>query len=69
MTATTTARLSISATGLRKAYDNKVVLDGIDIEVTEWTIFALLCPGAEVCVAASLPRSPSHSLGCRWPSA
>jgi ABC-2 type transport system ATP-binding protein len=43
MTQTTTAP-ALSATGLRKSYDDKTVLDGIDLDVAEGTIFALLGP-------------------------
>jgi ABC-2 type transport system ATP-binding protein len=32
------------ATGLRKSYGDKVVLDGVDLEVAEGTIFSLLGP-------------------------
>jgi len=35
---------AIAATGLRKAYKDKVVLDGIDLDVAEGTIFSLLGP-------------------------
>ncbi len=35
---------AISATGLRKSYDDKVVLDGIDLHVPAGTIFSLLGP-------------------------
>ncbi|WP_030491645.1 daunorubicin resistance protein DrrA family ABC transporter ATP-binding protein [Micromonospora chokoriensis] len=35
---------AIVATGLRKSYGDKVVLDGIDLMITEGTIFALLGP-------------------------
>ncbi|MET8231436.1 ATP-binding cassette domain-containing protein [Micromonospora sp. NPDC005298] len=35
---------AISATGLRKSYGDKVVLDGIDLEIAAGTIFALLGP-------------------------
>src|SRR5579862_6626495 len=35
---------AITATGLRKSFGDKVVLDGIDLEVAEGTIFALLGP-------------------------
>src|SRR5262245_21523508 len=35
---------AIAATGLRKAYKEKVVLDGIDLDVRTGTIFALLGP-------------------------
>ncbi|MBQ0901554.1 ATP-binding cassette domain-containing protein [Micromonospora sp. U21] len=38
------SRPSIVATGLRKSYGDKVVLDGIDLEIAEGTIFALLGP-------------------------
>ncbi|NMN93431.1 ATP-binding cassette domain-containing protein [Antrihabitans stalactiti] len=44
MHATTTQRIAISTSGLRKSYGDKVVLDGIDLEVAEGTIFALLGP-------------------------
>ena len=36
--------LAISANGLRKSYGDKVVLDGVDLAVTEGTIFSLLGP-------------------------
>jgi ABC-2 type transport system ATP-binding protein len=36
--------LAISATGLRKAYGEKTVLDGVDLAVEEGTIFSLLGP-------------------------
>ncbi|MEW2381983.1 ATP-binding cassette domain-containing protein [Micromonospora sp. NPDC047707] len=39
-----TPRAAISATGLRKAYGEKLVLDGIDLTVPAGTIFALLGP-------------------------
>jgi ABC-2 type transport system ATP-binding protein len=35
---------AIVATGLRKSYGEKVVLDGIDLDIPEGTIFALLGP-------------------------
>ncbi len=35
---------AISVTGLRKSYGDKVVLDGIDLDVPEGTIFSLLGP-------------------------
>jgi ABC-2 type transport system ATP-binding protein len=35
---------AISATGLRKSYDDKVVLDGIDLHVPSGTVFSLLGP-------------------------
>jgi len=35
---------AITATGLRKSYGDKVVLDGIDLQIAEGTIFALLGP-------------------------
>ncbi|MGV9242833.1 ATP-binding cassette domain-containing protein [Streptomyces sp. NPDC003710] len=40
----TTTRLAITATGLRKAYGEQVVLDGIDLTVAEGTVYALLGP-------------------------
>ncbi|WP_410587442.1 ATP-binding cassette domain-containing protein [Amycolatopsis sp. lyj-23] len=36
--------LAITASGLRKAYQDKTVLDGVDLEVRAGTIFALLGP-------------------------
>ena len=38
------ARTAIRATGLRKSYGEQVVLDSIDLEVAEGTVFALLGP-------------------------
>src|SRR5689334_24703432 len=35
---------AIAASGLRKAYGDKVVLDGIDLDVRAGTIFSLLGP-------------------------
>ncbi|VVJ15338.1 Efflux ABC transporter [Amycolatopsis camponoti] len=35
---------AITATGLRKAYQDKVVLDGIDLEVAAGSVFSLLGP-------------------------
>src|SRR5579864_6592219 len=35
---------AIAASGLRKAYQDKVVLDGIDLDVETGTIFSLLGP-------------------------
>jgi ABC-2 type transport system ATP-binding protein len=43
MTATV-ATSAIVATGLRKSYGDKVVLDGIDLDISEGTVFALLGP-------------------------
>ncbi|GAA3220386.1 ATP-binding cassette domain-containing protein [Actinocorallia longicatena] len=36
--------LAIAATGLRKSYGDKIVLDGVDLSVPEGTIFSLLGP-------------------------
>jgi len=41
---TVRSRAAIRATGLRKSYGKLLVLDGIDLEVTEGTVFALLGP-------------------------
>jgi len=41
---TTTFRSALKATGLRKSFGDKVVLDGIDLHVAEGTVFALLGP-------------------------
>ena len=38
------ATSAIVATGLRKSYGDKVVLDGIDLDISEGTVFALLGP-------------------------
>ena len=40
--ATIPSRPAIAVTGLRKSFGDQVVLDGIDLEVSEGTIFALL---------------------------
>jgi ABC-2 type transport system ATP-binding protein len=44
MTTTSAARPAIAVTGLQKSFGDKVVLDGIDLNVQEGTIFALLGP-------------------------
>jgi len=44
MTASTTTRSAITATGLRKSYGDKLVLDGVDLDIGEGTIFSLLGP-------------------------
>ncbi len=41
---TTSPSAAIVTRGLRKSYGEKVVLDGIDLEVTEGSVFALLGP-------------------------
>ena len=41
---TASSASAIVATGLRKSYGDKVVLDGIDLHIPEGTIFALLGP-------------------------
>ncbi|MEU9931911.1 ABC transporter, partial [Streptomyces anulatus] len=38
------AAQAIAATGLRKSYGDKAVLDGIDLAVPAGTVFALLGP-------------------------
>ncbi|PKV83861.1 ATP-binding cassette domain-containing protein [Streptomyces sp. TLI_146] len=43
-TARATLPTAISATGLRKSYGDKPVLDGIDLSIAEGTVFALLGP-------------------------
>jgi ABC-2 type transport system ATP-binding protein len=40
----TAPRSAIRASGLRKSFGDHVVLDGVDLDVTEGTIFALLGP-------------------------
>jgi ABC-2 type transport system ATP-binding protein len=44
MTTTPSQPAAISATGLRKSFGDKVVLDGIDLDVPQGTVFALLGP-------------------------
>jgi ABC-2 type transport system ATP-binding protein len=44
MTTTSAARPAIAVTGLQKSFGDKVVLEGIDLNVLEGTIFALLGP-------------------------
>jgi ABC-2 type transport system ATP-binding protein len=41
---TSTLPSAVSVTGLRKSFGDKVVLDGIDLDVAEGTIFSLLGP-------------------------
>jgi len=44
MTATATSAPAIRVRGLRKSYGDRVVLDGIDLDVARGTVFALLGP-------------------------
>jgi len=44
MTATTTSAPAIRVRGLRKSYGDRVVLDGIDLDVAQGTVYALLGP-------------------------
>jgi ABC-2 type transport system ATP-binding protein len=44
MTTTTSHSLAIAAKGLRKAYEDKTVLDGIDLRIPAGSVFALLGP-------------------------
>src|SRR6476659_62685 len=44
MTATAISASAIRVRGLRKSYGDRVVLDGIDLDVAEGTVFALLGP-------------------------
>jgi ABC-2 type transport system ATP-binding protein len=37
-------RTAVSANGLRKTYGDKVVLDGVDLNIREGEVFALLGP-------------------------
>src|SRR5262249_43071551 len=41
---TPTRSAAIAATGLRKSFDDKVVLDGVDLTIASGTVFALLGP-------------------------
>ena len=43
-TTLTTTRSAVKATGLRKAFGDKVVLDGIDLDVAEGTVFCAARP-------------------------
>ena len=42
--ASTATRSAVAVRGLRKSFGRQVVLDGIDLEVAEGTVFALLGP-------------------------
>ncbi|HEY3765535.1 MAG TPA: ATP-binding cassette domain-containing protein [Gaiellales bacterium] len=41
---TTTTRSAVKAAGLRKAFGDQVVLDGIDLDIAEGTVFSMLGP-------------------------
>jgi ABC-2 type transport system ATP-binding protein len=42
--ARTATRPAVLATGLRKSFGDHVVLDGIDLDIAEGTVYALLGP-------------------------
>ena len=44
MTTTLTTRSAVKVAGLRKTFGDKVVLDGIDLDIAEGTVFSLLGP-------------------------
>ncbi|MFI6703112.1 ATP-binding cassette domain-containing protein [Streptomyces sp. NPDC050509] len=44
MTTTTSCSLAVAAKGLRKAYGDRTVLDGIDLRIPAGSVFALLGP-------------------------
>jgi ABC-2 type transport system ATP-binding protein len=55
---------AIAASGLRKSFGDQVVLDGIDLQVTEGTIFALLGPnGAGKTTAVRILSTLIHADG------
>jgi ABC-2 type transport system ATP-binding protein len=65
---TSTPAMAIAATGLRKSFGDKVVLDGLDLAVPEATVFALLGPNgagkttAVHILATLLPADGGHAL-------
>jgi ABC-2 type transport system ATP-binding protein len=67
MTTTTSPSLAIAARGLRKAYGDKTVLDGIDLAVPAGTVFSLLGPNGAgkttaVKILSTLIRADAGSL-------
>lgn len=55
---------AITATGLRKSFGGKVVLDGIDLEVGEGTTFSLLGPnGARKTTVVQIMSTVVHAAG------
>ena len=67
-----TARSAIAVAGLRKSFGDKVVLDGIDLQVAEGTIFALLGPNGAgkttmVQILSTLIGADARRGARRWP--
>jgi ABC-2 type transport system ATP-binding protein len=61
---TSPSRPAIAATGLRKSFGDKVVLDGIDLDVGEGTTFSLLGPnGAGKTTAVQIMSTVVHADG------
>jgi len=59
----TRARTAVSVTGLRKAYGEKIVLDGVDLTIAEGEVFALLGPnGAGKTTIVRLGSGSRHRL-------
>ena len=58
--------LAIAASSLRKSYGQKVVLDGIDLNVPAGTIFSLLGPNGAGRLAR--PRTPHARLSSSRPA-
>ena len=77
MTTLLKTRSAVSAAGLRKSFGDKVVLDGIDLDIAEGTVFSLLGPNGAgktttvQILSTLLPptratsRSPASTCGAR----
>src|SRR5678815_488762 len=68
MTATVGAAAAIRVRGLRKSYGERVVLDGIDLDVAEGTVFALLGPNGAgktttIHILSTLPAAVRSAIG------
>ncbi len=60
---------AIAASGLRKAYKDKIVLDGIDLDVRTGAIFALLGPnGAGKTTTVNVLTTLTPPTPGRWSS-
>jgi ABC-type protease/lipase transport system fused ATPase/permease subunit len=65
---TRTTRATVSVKGLRKTYGDKVVLDGVDLDIGKGEAFALLGPNGAGKTTIMLGSRGSLPGWIRWPT-
>jgi ABC-2 type transport system ATP-binding protein len=70
MSIITTLQPALKVSGLRKSFGDKVVLDGLDLDIAEGTVFSLLGPsgaGKTTTVQILATLLPPTRARSRWP--